>query len=92
MAESDKSKSPRICGRYRGYVGDFCCVPGCTNSRGKCSRENKKVFYKIPTETKRRQLWLERIRRGDVNESGKVESFEPKSHTRICSEHFVGGN
>ncbi|KAL4230170.1 hypothetical protein ACF0H5_010555 [Mactra antiquata] len=92
MADEGKRRSPRICGRYRGYVGDYCCVPGCNNSRGKCSRENRAVsFYKLPTKPSRRRLWLDRIRRDVVNEDGKTIPFQPKSHTRICSDHFYDG-
>ena len=85
-----------------GSSGDFCCVPGCSNSRGKCKRLGKQVsFYKFPSDAKRRQLWLNRIRRDveirlpdetDVS-STKVRTvpFEPSKSSTVCSEHFVGG-
>ena len=82
-------------GRHRRYVGDFCCVPGCTNSRGKCKNEGIIVsFHKIPQDEKRRTLWLDLIRRDviiDKNGVGKQVPFTPKPSTRICSVHFIGG-
>jgi len=86
------ARSPRIYGKYKGSVGDFCCVPGCSNSRGRCNRMGLKVsFYTFPKDTRRRQLWLDRIRRGVISSDGKVHPFEPKPHSRLCSQHFVGG-
>ncbi|KAH3710281.1 hypothetical protein DPMN_069756 [Dreissena polymorpha] len=87
-----KQRSPRIVGKYKGYKGDYCCVPGCSNSRGSCNRLGLKVaFYQIPSNPERRKLWLQRIRRGEVDEHGRIIPFIPKSHTRICSQHFIGG-
>ncbi|XP_069102923.1 uncharacterized protein [Argopecten irradians] len=72
-----------IRGRYRGYVGDYCCVPGCTNSRGSCRRAGLNVsFYKFPSDERRKRLWLLNIRR---------DSFVPTKYSRVCSAHFVGG-
>ncbi|XP_052281395.1 THAP domain-containing protein 11-like [Dreissena polymorpha] len=87
-----KKRSPRIVGKYKGYKGDYCCVPGCTNSRGSCNRLGLKVaFYQMPSNPERQKLWLQRIRRGEVDGHGRTVPFIPKSHTRICSHHFVGG-
>ena len=84
-----------IRGMYKESVGDYCCVPGCTNSRGKCKRAGIKVsFYKIPADEKRRTLWLSLIHCdviADKNGVSKQVPFTPKPHTRICSVHFAGG-
>lgn len=84
-------RSPKLSGRYRGSVGDFCCVPGCSNSRGRCKRKGLIVsFYRFPKDRKRADMWLKRIRRDEICD-GKVVPYELKNHSRICSVHFVGG-
>lgn len=86
-----KPKSPRLHGGYKGSVGAFCCVPGCTNSRGRCNRKGLNLsFYKFPTNKKRSDLWLNHIRRGEVDK-GRVVPFVPKKHHTVCSQHFEGG-
>ncbi|XP_052249182.1 diphosphomevalonate decarboxylase-like isoform X2 [Dreissena polymorpha] len=91
-AVSSAPRSPRIHGRYKGPTGDFCCVPGCTNSRGKCNRMGKQVsFYTFPRDSKRLKMWLDRIRLDVLSEDGHLVPFTPKNHHRVCSEHFVGG-
>ena len=59
---------------------DFCCAPGCSNSRKTSGDLN---FYRIPKDINRRQVWLKRIRR---------KNFSPTVNTRLCSEHFIGGH
>lgn len=59
---------------------DFCCAPGCPNSRKTRVDLN---FYRIPKDIKRRRVWLKRIRR---------KNFSPTANTRLCSEHFIGGH
>ena len=59
---------------------DFCCAPGCSNSR---KRRGDVKFYRIPKDIKRRRVWLKRIRR---------KNFSPTVNTRLCSEHFIGGH
>ncbi|XP_013380134.1 uncharacterized protein LOC106151426 [Lingula anatina] len=68
----------------KAYVGDYCCVPGCTNSRGKCNREGQAIsFYQFPKDVSRKHNWLCHI---------PVEKdFTPTTSTRICSVHFAGG-
>lgn len=89
---SSATRSPRIHGRYKGPTGDFCCVPGCYNSRGKCNRMGKKVsFYGFPKDDKRLKLWLDRIRLDVLSDDGHLVPFTPKNHHTVCSEHFVGG-
>ena len=58
---------------------DFCCAPGCSNSRKTRGDLN---FYRIPKDVNRRRVWLKRIRR---------KNFSPTVNTRLCSEHFIGG-
>ena len=57
-----------------------CCVPQCTNNfRNKPNLE----YYRIPKCEKARKYYKVSLR----NESLKLDS----SQTRICSEHFEGG-
>ena len=93
---ADCVQSPKLRGQYKGYVGAFCCAPGCSNSRGESKRLKKQIsFYRFPSDEKRKQQWLYRIRRDVVLETpeGKKVTvpFQPNKNTRICSEHFVGG-
>ncbi|CAN8017409.1 unnamed protein product [Ixodes persulcatus] len=51
-----------------------CCVPQCSNH----SRNGWKV-YGVPTNAKRRRLWLVQIKRDD---------WEPSRSSSVCSAHF----
>ena len=95
-------RSPKLLGKNKGSSGDFCCVPGCSNSRGKCKRIGKQIsFYKFPSDDKRKHLWLNRIRRDveikcpnptDANTpTVKTVPFQPSKTSTVCSEHFIGG-
>ena len=46
------------------------------------AREAGITFYRIPAKEPKRTLWLNAIGR---------KNFNPKPHTVICSQHFVGG-
>ena len=59
-----------------------CCAHNCTTRDGKETREAGITFYRIPVKESKRMLWLNAIGRKD---------FNPKPHTVICSQHFVGG-
>ena len=59
-----------------------CCAHNCTARDGKEIREAGITFYRIPVKESKRMLWLNAIGRKD---------FNPKPHTVICSQHFVGG-
>ena len=59
-----------------------CCAHNCTARDVKETREAGIKFYRIPAKEPKRTLWLNAIARKD---------FNPKSHTVICSQHFVGG-
>ncbi|XP_046387352.1 uncharacterized protein LOC124156917 [Ischnura elegans] len=56
----------------------YCFVPGCTNTSIK---EPNKRFICLPTNTRRRQLWLKAIRRNPKDISSKTVGF-------ICEDHF----
>ena len=58
---------------------DFCCAPGCSNSR---KTRVDLQFYRIPKDINRRKVWLRSIRR---------KNFSPTDNTRLCSVHFLGG-
>ena len=58
---------------------DFCCAPGCSNTR---KTRGDLQFYRIPKDINRRKVWLKRIRR---------KNFSPTDNTRLCSVHFFGG-
>ena len=67
-----------------------CCVVGCTNSSAKEECKNKGVhFFCFPTrDPEQRELWIRAVKR--LAEGG--QPWQPKSKTtKICSEHFVGG-
>ena len=55
-----------------------CCAHNCTARDTKETREAGITFAKEPKRT----LWFNAIGRKD---------FNPKPHTVICSQHFVGG-
>jgi len=64
--------------------GSHCCVPKCTNQRGKDYRMGiKRSYYGFPMDVQRRRLWLQHIQRGD--------DWEPQASDTVCSDHFVGG-
>ncbi len=57
-----------------------CCVVGCTNHVGK---KNGLSFFHFPLSDKDRcKKWEAAVRR---------HNWTPKSHTRICSDHFITG-
>ena len=59
-----------------------CCAHNCTARDTKETREAGITFYRIPAKEPKRTLWLNAIGR---------KNFNPKPHTVICSQHFVGG-
>ena len=64
-----------------------CCVTNCCVNK----KKNPELsFYLIPseaTEPERRMLWIQAVRREDVN--GKL--WQPKSEYHyVCSKHFIG--
>ena len=57
-----------------------CCAIGCTNRYRKGSEVK---FYRFPSDSQRRNLWIQAIRRKD---------WEPNVHSRLCSDHFISSN
>ena len=41
---ADRLRSPKLLSKNKGSSGDFCCVPGCSNSRGGCKRAGKQAI------------------------------------------------
>lgn len=62
---------------------DFCCAPGCSNSRDPFDKTLK--FHRIPANPEVRRVWLSRINRADLREK------DVTPNTRLCSEHFFQG-
>ena len=56
-----------------------CVAPNCT---GRYRRGTKVGYFRIPSDYKRKQLWLKALRK---------DSWEPKSYHRVCGAHFVSG-
>jgi THAP domain len=86
VEESNSASSSRGGPRekYKHFGEDFCCVPLCSNQRQK-GRYNGVVrsYYQLLKDERGRACWLRLIRRGD--------DWLPKPWTRICSDHFAGG-
>lgn len=56
-----------------------CCVINCTNHFTKGSGVG---FIMFPADPTRRKRWIQAI---------SHDKWEPKSHDRLCGEHFVNG-
>ena len=59
---------------------DTCCAVGCTNRR----TAGGIPFYRIPVDKKRREKWLNAIKRDQWNE-------KMISNARLCGSHFISG-
>ena len=59
-----------------------CCAFNCSTRDTKVSREAGIKFYRIPRKEPKRTLWLNAINK---------KNFQPRAHTVICSQLFVGG-
>ena len=59
-----------------------CCALNCSIRDTKVSTEVGIKFYLIPHKEPNRTLCLNAINR---------KNFQPRAHTVICSQHFVGG-
>ncbi len=70
------------------YSGKYCCVVGCSNSQGRDIARGI-MFHKFPVNNKRRQLWIQAVKRGKSNKPSEL--WTPAKNTVICSEHFFGG-
>lgn len=56
-----------------------CCAINCTN---RFSKDSGIGFYVFPADSERRKRWIHAISR---------DKWEPKSHDRVCGDHFVKG-
>ena len=56
-----------------------CVAPNCS---GRYKQGVKVGYFRIPSDYKRKQLWLKALGR---------EDWEPKSYHRVCGVHFVKG-
>ncbi|KAJ3621695.1 hypothetical protein MTP99_003802 [Tenebrio molitor] len=66
-----------------------CCVVRCHNNYSNTDKSVK--FYSFPSkphELERRRQWIYAIKRSKSDDCR--EGWEPKPHSRICSQHFVG--
>ncbi|KAK7861962.1 hypothetical protein R5R35_006330 [Gryllus longicercus] len=66
-----------------------CCIVNCHNTEENCAGTGIK-FYSFPSrpyQQERRRRWIEAIQR--MNSDGSP--WVPSQHSRVCSEHFVGG-
>ena len=71
--------------QYKHFGSDFCCVPLCSNQRGRDKYNGlTRSYYKFPDDVRRKSLWLKVIRRGG--------GWTPKPWCKVCSDHFPGGN
>lgn len=59
-----------------------CCVPACKSGYSSTAKDDQSSisFYKFPTETVRRELWLRKIPR---------ENLFVTPYSRVCSLHFT---
>jgi len=70
--------------KKRRFGGDFCCVPNCSNQRGKDARMGvKRTYYSLPKDSRRAALRVSNIRRGG--------GWVPRTCDRVCSDHFIDG-
>ncbi len=71
--------------KYDYHIGHRCTVPECNNRRGIDNANGiKRGYYSYPIkDALRLKLWLDAIQR---------ENWMPSEHSKICSDHFVGGN
>ena len=56
-----------------------CCAVNCSN---RFSVGSGIGFFVFPVDSERKKRWVQAISR---------DKWEPKSHHRLCGEHFVGG-
>ncbi|XP_070564452.1 uncharacterized protein [Ptychodera flava] len=80
--ENESPHTPKIF-RKRGRGGDFCCIPGCFNTRK--SDKVKRSYFRFPPEkTGQFSLWTKSIR---LRRAG----WYPRHWDRVCSDHFING-
>eukprot|EP00095_Tigriopus_kingsejongensis_P009836 snap_masked-scaffold21_size687808-processed-gene-3.0 protein:Tk09836 transcript:snap_masked-scaffold21_size687808-processed-gene-3.0-mRNA-1 annotation:"PREDICTED: uncharacterized protein LOC103311848" len=78
--------TPKPFGAARGRPPKaHCSVKGCKN--GYKNTTNIRFFCFPRLNQEQRALWATALSRADLNGSG----WKPKSSSKICSDHFVGG-
>lgn len=66
--------------------GDSCCVHGCKNMRGKDKKQGeRRSYYSFPFNDELCEEWLSKM------PQAKECGWEPSDSSRICSDHFEGG-
>ena len=68
------------------FAGRVCCAVGCHNSYPR-DKEKVNFFCFSKKNLEQRELWVQAVHR--VNPDGS--KWLPKDHSRICSQHFIGG-
>lgn len=63
-----------------------CSAPGCAS---RFVKEDNINFYRFPKENQQRKRWIKAMKRVDRLDPNKL--WEPSSHDRLCSRHFIGG-
>ncbi|XP_006001524.1 THAP domain-containing protein 5-like [Latimeria chalumnae] len=63
-----------------------CCAMNCTNRVTKENKIKGITFHSFPREKQRRLLWSRAVKRTDPTTG---ELWEPSSHSRLCSLHFI---
>ncbi|CAC5416253.1 unnamed protein product [Mytilus coruscus] len=80
-AQLSENLHPKLCGKKKTY-GDYCCVPGCSNQRGKDKGSDiQKSYFRFPKDEEQKSTWTKMIRR---------DYWEPRPFDRISSDHFEG--
>jgi hypothetical protein len=68
------------------YKGVNCSVVGCNSSYPR-DRESVNFYCFSKRNLEQRELWIKAVNR--INQDGT--KWLPKTHTRVCSKHFVTG-
>ena len=65
--------------------GKYCSAVGCQNCQNRDGKRGVK-FYRFPKNEERCKKWIIKVNR---LENGTL--WNPRKHSRLCSEHFIGG-
>ncbi len=73
--------------RKRKWTGTNCCVHGCGNITGMDKDLGvSRSYYEFPLNDREKcETWLSHM------PQAKEKDWRPSKHSRICSDHFVGG-
>ena len=84
MDTEENTEPARKKARKNSIGAHYCCV--CTNYRGKCVDGKIISLHRFPPIEKLRRIWIQRVK------LGMVQGFQITSNSRLCSQHFLGGN